>query len=116
MKLMMKKKLLVAIMFILGVTFSANAQTAATPAPKPNNSIAHKVAMGETVMMVARKYRITPQDIYDLNPDAVNGISAATMLNIPAMKKLSHKPKDSHRDIDDVKLYMDANRVVAKQE
>ncbi|MFL9843779.1 LysM peptidoglycan-binding domain-containing protein [Flavobacterium rhizosphaerae] len=51
--------------------------------------VMHNVAMGETVMLVAKKYKMTPRDIYDYNPDAVNGISANTSLRIPL-----HRQKD----------------------
>jgi|GEM_PF-2287448 len=48
--------------------------------------VSHKVMMGETVMMIAKKYHITPKDIYELNPDATQGISYNMMINIPADK------------------------------
>jgi hypothetical protein len=32
--------------------------------------------MGETVLVIAKKYKITPGDIYDYNPDAIQGLSA----------------------------------------
>jgi len=104
------KKLFIVTLLILGSVYIANAQDTNLPA-KSDNSIAHKVAMGETVMLIARKYRVTPQDIYDLNPDAVNGINSNTMLTIPSSKNIAHKPKESHRDVADVKIYMEANRV-----
>lgn len=48
--------------------------------------VVHKVEMGETVMLIARKYHISPQDIYELNPDAVHGISFNTILQLPVDK------------------------------
>jgi len=48
--------------------------------------VSHKVMMGETVMMIAKKYHITPKDIYELNPEATQGISYNMMINIPADK------------------------------
>lgn len=107
------KKLFIVTLLILGSVYIANAQDTNVPA-KSDNSIAHKVAMGETVMLIARKYRVTPQDIYDLNPDAVKGINSNTMLTIPSSKKIAHKPKESHRDVADVKIYMEANRVYSE--
>ncbi|MFP9099323.1 LysM peptidoglycan-binding domain-containing protein [Flavobacterium sp. RHBU_24] len=50
------------------------------------NVVSHKVLMGETVMLIAKKYHITPKDIYELNPDATKGISYNMMINIPADK------------------------------
>lgn len=43
----------------------------------------HKVAKGETVTDVAKKYKVTPHDIYRLNPDSKNGIKENTILLIP---------------------------------
>jgi LysM repeat protein len=48
----------------------------------------HRVALGETVVLIAKKYMVTPKDIYDLNPDAVNGISANQALKIPLDKSI----------------------------
>ena len=48
--------------------------------------VTHKVMMGETVMMIAKKYHITPKDIYELNPDATEGISYNMTISIPADK------------------------------
>jgi len=95
----MKKKLLLLGAVLLCAVFNAKAQDSAKEGePKPQNTIEHKVAMGETVMLISKKYRITPQDIYQLNPDAVNGISYNTVLQIPAGKQpaalLKNKPGD----------------------
>ena len=48
--------------------------------------VGHRVEMGETVMLIARKYHITPDDIYELNPDAVHGFTFNTVLQLPADK------------------------------
>ena len=44
----------------------------------------HTVAKGETVTQIAQKYRITPYDIYKLNPDAQAGIKENDVLLIPS--------------------------------
>jgi LysM repeat protein/ABC-type branched-subunit amino acid transport system substrate-binding protein len=41
------------------------------------------VAKGETVNQIAQKFKITPYDIYKLNPDAQNGLKPNTVLLIP---------------------------------
>lgn len=51
----------------------------------------HKVMMGENIMMISRKYKLRPSDIYEYNPDAVNGIAANQMLQIPMHKALGKK-------------------------
>lgn len=45
--------------------------------------IKHIVAKGETVFQIAKKYQITPYDIYRLNPDAKGGVKENTTLLIP---------------------------------
>lgn len=61
---------------------SVNADSSATAAA----TISHRVEMGETVMLIAKKYHIAPKDIYNLNPTAVDGISYNMVLSIPAGK------------------------------
>ena len=36
--------------------------------------IKHTVSNGETINSIAQKYKVTPFDIYKLNPDSQNGI------------------------------------------
>ncbi len=43
----------------------------------------HTVAKGETVSEIAQKYKVKPSVIYELNPDAINGIKLKTVLLIP---------------------------------
>src|SRR6476620_6923664 len=47
------------------------------------NLIKHKVAKGETVNQIATKYRVTPYDIYQLNPDSQNGINENDIILVP---------------------------------
>lgn len=71
--------------------FTAKDENAVTAT---DSTLTHRVEMGETVMLIAKKYHITPKDIYNLNPDAVNGISYNTVLSLPADKivKKTRKP------------------------
>ena len=41
------------------------------------------VVKGETINQIAQKFKITPYDIYKLNPDAQNGLKPNTILLIP---------------------------------
>ena len=43
----------------------------------------HTVLKGETVPAIAQKYKVTPYDIYKLNPDSQNGIKENSILLIP---------------------------------
>jgi len=89
----MRKKLLVLGVAIFCSYFSAVAQTEKEDDVKQENVVSHKVEMGETVMLIAKKYRTTPENIYDLNPEAVHGISYNTVLQIPADKRYVAKDK-----------------------
>lgn len=53
--------------------------------------VSHKVMMGETIMMIAKKYKIKPKDIYEYNPDATEGIAANNLLQIPMHRALKKK-------------------------
>ncbi|WP_395053249.1 LysM peptidoglycan-binding domain-containing protein [Flavobacterium sp.] len=45
--------------------------------------IKHTVNTDETIQTIAKKYKVTPFDIYKLNPDAQNGIQITDVLLIP---------------------------------
>ena len=47
----------------------------------------HTVAKGETISGIAKKYNIKSSEIYELNPDARNGIKYKTVLLIPSKAK-----------------------------
>lgn len=47
------------------------------------NYTKHTVAKGETIAQIALKYKVTPYDIYKLNPDSQNGIQPNSVLLIP---------------------------------
>lgn len=48
-----------------------------------NNFIEHKVMAKETVFSIAKKYKVTPSDIYKWNPDTKNGVQENSVLIIP---------------------------------
>lgn len=43
----------------------------------------HKVVKGETVADIAKKYKVTPYDIYRLNPDSKNGVKENSIILVP---------------------------------
>ncbi|TGD59091.1 LysM peptidoglycan-binding domain-containing protein [Flavobacterium humi] len=47
------------------------------------NLIKHKVAKGETINQISKKYNVSLPDIYKMNPDAQKGIQENTLLLIP---------------------------------
>jgi LysM repeat protein len=63
---------LLAMVFFCSVTAFAQAK--------------HTVAKGETITQIAQKYKVTPYDIYKLNPDAQSGIHENDILVIPSGK------------------------------
>jgi LysM repeat protein/ABC-type branched-subunit amino acid transport system substrate-binding protein len=50
------------------------------------NYVEHKVKSGETIESIAKKYLVTPFDIYALNPDAKTKFQPNTVLIIPNSK------------------------------
>lgn len=55
------------------------------------------VGKGETINQIAQKFKITPFDIYKLNPDAQNGLKPNSVLLIPrnSAKSNANSPKTS---------------------
>ena len=60
--------------------------------------ITHKIEKGETINQIAQKYKVTPFDIYQLNPDAQRGLIPNGTLLVPnksTAKILIQQPKAS---------------------
>ncbi|MDI1316353.1 LysM peptidoglycan-binding domain-containing protein [Flavobacterium sp.] len=55
-----------------------------TVSAKQEKYIKHTVVKGETINNIAQKYKVTPYDIYKLNPDSQNGIQLDSVLLIPS--------------------------------
>uniref|UniRef100_UPI00404B34B4 LysM peptidoglycan-binding domain-containing protein n=1 Tax=Flavobacterium sp. TaxID=239 RepID=UPI00404B34B4 len=74
----MKRFLIVlAGLMFFGVSFS-----------QPKTSyLKHTVLQGETITQIAKKYQVTPYDIYKLNPEAKSSISINSILLIPVTEK-----------------------------
>ena len=47
----------------------------------------HAVSKGETITEIAQQYKVSPKSIYELNPDARNGIKFPEVLLIPTKLK-----------------------------
>jgi LysM repeat protein len=67
------------------------------------NFSTHNIAMGETVLVIAKKYKITPRDIYDYNPDAIEGITPNGLLRIPLHRQLQPKETVAAKDNKEVR-------------
>lgn len=61
------------------------------------NYTKHTVAKGETITQLAARYKVTPYDIYKLNPDSQSGIKENDVILIPgsslASKSVTETPK-----------------------
>jgi LysM repeat protein len=57
--------------------------------------VKHTVLKEETVLSIAQKYKVTPNDLYQLNPDLTNGIKENQVILIPiaAVSKPQQLPK-----------------------
>jgi len=59
--------------------------------------VKYKVSSGETINQIAQKFKVTPYDIYQLNPDARTSLPPNTVLLIPIKnaetKKAAAEPK-----------------------
>jgi len=68
------KRLLLALSLL--ITVSINAQQYKT----------HQVQDGETIISISKLYKVTPLEIFQLNPDAKQGLNSNTVLLIPKTK------------------------------
>ena len=83
------KKLVLILIFIVGLTSSVIAQ----------ELIKHKVTQGETIETIAKLYLVTPHDILVLNPDATNGLTVGTTLVIPISKIKDQNPQAETKEL-----------------
>lgn len=81
------KKVLLTLALMFAVTGMSFAQGEGQ-AKEQENIKTHQVYTGETVIMIAKKYSITPHDIYEYNPDAVNGLTPNGILRIPMHRQV----------------------------
>ena len=84
-------KLLPIVLFFMGTFFSFS----------QDDLVRHTVRQGETVTNIAKLYRVTPYDIYRLNPDSKGGLKLDDVLLIPVngTTKVTKKDK-SHKTVD----------------
>lgn len=63
------------------------------------NYVEHKVKAGESIEDIAKKYMVTPFDIYALNPDAKSSLKPNTVLIIPNSKVKNEPIKEESREL-----------------
>jgi len=64
------KKILLGLLFIIGVSTTVFAQ----------GFQEHTVVAGETLSTIVKKYQVTPYEVYQLNPDAEDGLEIGAVL------------------------------------
>ena len=67
--------------------------------------VKHKVKAGENVTQIAKKYQVTPFDIYKLNPDAKNGVSVDQILLIEVNNSKINEFKNPNTNSDNKITY-----------
>ena len=76
------KKITLALVFILGFILNSLAQ----------GFIEHTVKEGETISSIVKEYKVSPYELYDLNPDAKEGISPGIVLVFLRTKRYPFDP------------------------
>ncbi|WP_297334500.1 LysM peptidoglycan-binding domain-containing protein [Flavobacterium sp.] len=74
---------LLALGFVYGNACAQEPDNVQVQETAAEHVINHRVAFGETVVLIAKKYLVRPSDIYEFNPDAVEGLSTGMLLKIP---------------------------------
>lgn len=69
------------------------------------NFVEHTVQPGETIQTIAKKYLVTPFDIYALNPDAKRKFQPNTVLIIPNSKIKNDPIAEEKRELIDYKTH-----------
>lgn len=73
----MRYKILIIVFFLLFLSVSLFAQ---------DNFFKHTVLKGETVSSISQKFKVTPNDLYKLNPKLLDGIYENEVILIPKSK------------------------------
>ena len=97
---MIAKKYLIAVLFTCLFSGYASAQDeaeattekteTATAPDEDEELVSHKVAMGETIALISKKYKVKPADIYEYNPDATQGVTQNAIIYIPIHRDYKH--------------------------
>lgn len=84
------KKITIVLFFCLSIFASASAQMSHDTklADTDEKIVIHHPTMGETVVLIARTYKVRPQDIYEYNPTAVDGVTQGMVLRIPLHRQV----------------------------
>ena len=67
-----------------------------------NSFTKHTVSKGETIKEIATKYKVTPYDIYKLNPDSQTGLNENDVLLIPTSFKNEIVSKQESKPVSEI--------------
>ncbi|GEM_PF-471276 len=81
-------KFLLKIVFLFFIIQSTNAQ---------ESFVKYRINKGETVTQISKKFNVSIDEIYALNPDAVNGIQENQFIFVSVINLITHevKPKET---------------------
>lgn len=71
------------IITLFAMVFLMSANVVAQGKEKEEFVINHTVELGETVLMICKKYVVLPADFYKYNTEAIHGIKTGEALRIP---------------------------------
>lgn len=99
---------------LLMMVFLAAGQVAAQEKEKEEFVINHTVELGETVLLICKKYVVLPKDFYKYNKEAIHGVKQGEVLRIPlhmskkknAIEKYQQSLNSSYANAPDNKKYV----------
>ena len=93
-KIIKKRNFILSLCVTISISCSLFAQD--------NSFIKHTVSKGETIKEIATKYKVTPYDIYKLNPDSQTGLKESDVLLIPTLIQKATVLKQESKPISEI--------------
>jgi LysM repeat protein len=87
----MKRIIIFILLFFINLT---SGQTASNFDISKHKVVLHKVTLGETMLIISKKYLVNPTEIYKVNKFSVDGLERSLILKIP---NTSIMPDDKNR-------------------
>lgn len=100
------KQFIIAFLLIVFIGSAVQAQ---------DKYIQHRVAPSETITKIAQKYKVTPFDIYRLNPDSRSGIKENDIILVPTTSGVTSSVKAPTAKVDVVKSAVRTHLVQSKE-
>ncbi|WP_438965304.1 LysM peptidoglycan-binding domain-containing protein [Flavobacterium sp.] len=87
----MKRIIIFILLFFINLS---TGQTASNFDISKHKVVLHKVTLGETMLIISKKYLVNPTEIYKVNKFSVDGLERGMILKIP---NTSIMPEDKNR-------------------